>query len=292
MSLSWVSSCHGGSQKAARLTGSPHDPTCVLKVCEVPSGWRSDRCSSSRETAAVRCLEERAALKGAFFSSSLRGNSTLLWDSLGADIIWNLYGVKERKYVLPKHSPPLSPPWCAPVSRAGLKNKKAHASVRVYIPVSSFSGAPKHQCVWPLKERDWGWTQVRNQEVGGSVRECSGAPAARRAAARQAAASQSVSLSLDEWEFVWCMRADLICQKRTSHVREVLHLFTLRLLFFVLFCSVLFCFFAWLVWVATSRRMNQAARFVGSLSCSIGRGSLCAPTHKPFRIVFICHGYF
>lgn len=189
---------------------------CILTADLPPGQWSS---WSNRKTAPVGSEELRAAHKGAFCFSSPHGSSTLLGNSLGADII--SLSTEWKNIFLPQLSPPsllsllpscsLSlPPYlaevrcrlsfcapftqkvnalvCASANRAPQLFRKPPKNTSVFVYWRSTTEV-EFKSAWKSGSgRTWPWRQQRQQHSG--------------------------SQWLDEWEFVWRLGADgerLLC---------------------------------------------------------------------------------
>lgn len=183
----------------------------ILPV-DLPSGQWSGSWFN-RKTAPVGFEEVLAAHKGAFCFSSPPGSSTLLGNSLAADIIllcteWQTIFLPwlsppSRLSLLPSCSLPLSlslPPYlsvvrcrlsfCAPFTQ------KVNAPMCTSaIKVQAFRKPPKNTSVFIL------WRRTTVVEPKTAWKSGSG----RTRPLRQQHTSRQL---LDEWEFVWCLGAD------------------------------------------------------------------------------------
>lgn len=157
--------------------------------------------------------------------------------------------------------------------RAHFTAKSKRLPVRVYTPVLSFSDAPKHECSEGARVR------LNSSPPGIGKWED---PSMNAAALRQPGGQAPVpGQSLDEWEFVWCLRADLSYQNTSDR-----------------FCSCTasgygFPLRSFLVVVGVICRVSTDERALLDRSPAPSDVALCAPTHQPFWILFsLCGGYF
>lgn len=212
----------------------------VLLFAKVLSCQRCDRWSS-RKTAPVRCQEARTAHKGLFcfylpsWKQHSPGEFIKGWHHLSQ------FGGRERKYSARELSL-LVFALCLIFYlvrsnrslRAHFTAKSKRLPVRVYTPVLRFSGAPKHKCSASEGAR----VRLNSSPPGIGKWED---PSVNAAALRQPGGQAPVpGQSLDEWEFVWCLQADLIYQK--PHVGQVLQLYSQWP-----WVSTAFFFWSWLV---------------------------------------------
>lgn len=131
-------------------------------------------------------------------------------------------GGRERKIFCPRTLPPCCFRSLPHLLRGALESFPSRAftrlPVRVYTPVLSLSGAPIHKCCASEGAR------VRLNPSPPGIGKWED-PSMNAAALRQPGGQAPVpGQSLDEWEFVWCLQADLIYQK--PHVGQVLQLYS------------------------------------------------------------------
>lgn len=234
----------------------------VLLVAKVLSCQRCDRWSS-RKTAPVRCQEARTAHKGLFcfylpsWKQHPPGEFIKGWHHLSQ------FWVRERKYSARELSLLLVFALCLIFSLVrSNRSLRAHFTAKSKTPPcarlhSCFKlfGCAQTRVFWRSASKVE-FKSAWNREVGGSVHECSGAPTARRASTspRSVAGCVGVCLVL-EGGF-----------NLSEHIGQVLQLYSQ-------WPWVSTAFFLGRGW-CNLPRLDGWTRFVGSLSCSIGRCSL------------------